>query len=141
MCRQGGYYEQAAYLAKEHGETELVVDILVEDSKNYGGALEYIWHQDPEVVCIILQIVETYLTMLGIPVFAKVRPCPDRALSKGSDKGIRRLLHWSIPPETHFTGRGKCRNFDREYFHPWGCQRSTEFVKLICTPLHESRFH
>lgn len=49
MCRQGGYYEQAAYLAKEHGETELVVDILVEDSKHYAGALEYIWHQSPEV--------------------------------------------------------------------------------------------
>ena len=50
MCRQGGYYEQAAYLAKRHGETELVVDILVEDSKRYGEALDYIWHQDPEVV-------------------------------------------------------------------------------------------
>lgn len=50
MCRQGGYYDQAAYLAKEHGETELVVDILIEDSKNYNAALEYIWHHDPEIV-------------------------------------------------------------------------------------------
>lgn len=50
MCRQGGYYEQAAYLAKKHGETELVVDILIEDSKNYAAALEYIWHQDPAIV-------------------------------------------------------------------------------------------
>ncbi|KAK0705621.1 hypothetical protein B0H67DRAFT_604379 [Lasiosphaeris hirsuta] len=48
MCRQGGYYEQAAYLAKKHGETELVVDILIEDSKAYDDALDFIWHLDPE---------------------------------------------------------------------------------------------
>ncbi|KAF4119495.1 vacuolar protein sorting-associated protein 11 [Geosmithia morbida] len=49
MCRQGGYYDQAAYLARKHGETDLVVDILVEDSKAYAEALEFIWRQDPEV--------------------------------------------------------------------------------------------
>ncbi|KYK56180.1 hypothetical protein DCS_08147 [Drechmeria coniospora] len=49
MCRQGGYYEQAAYLAKRHGETELVVDILMEDAKSYDEALDYIWRQDPDV--------------------------------------------------------------------------------------------
>ena len=51
MCRQGGYYEQAAYLAKRHGETEFVVDILIEDSKSYAEALDFIWRQDPEIVC------------------------------------------------------------------------------------------
>ena len=50
MCRQGGYYEQAAYLAQQHGETELVVDILVEDSKRYDEALAFIWQQEPETV-------------------------------------------------------------------------------------------
>ena len=50
MCRQGGYYEQAAYLAKKHGENEMVVDILIEDSKAYGDALDFIWHLDPETV-------------------------------------------------------------------------------------------
>ncbi|KAL6855468.1 Vacuolar protein sorting-associated protein 11 [Amphichorda felina] len=49
MCRQGGYYDQAAYLARKHGEIDLVVDILVEDSKKYADALDFIWHQDPEV--------------------------------------------------------------------------------------------
>ncbi|KAG7104772.1 Vacuolar protein sorting-associated protein 11 like [Verticillium longisporum] len=49
MCRQGGYYEQAAYLAKQHGEIDLVVDILIEDSKQYEEALDFIWRQDPEV--------------------------------------------------------------------------------------------
>ena len=52
MCRQGGYYEQAAYLAKQHGEIDLVVDILVEDSKNYDEALAFIWEQDPSIVRI-----------------------------------------------------------------------------------------
>jgi hypothetical protein len=53
MCRQGGYYEQAAYLATKHGEHELVVDILIEDSKKYDEALKYIWKQDPETVSMI----------------------------------------------------------------------------------------
>ncbi|KAL1882356.1 hypothetical protein VTK73DRAFT_1915 [Phialemonium thermophilum] len=48
MCRQGGYYEQAAYLAEKHGETDLVVDILIEDSKRYREALDFIWHLDPD---------------------------------------------------------------------------------------------
>lgn len=52
MCRQGGYYQQAAFLAKKHGETELVVDILIEDSKSYDEALDYIWHQDPAIVSL-----------------------------------------------------------------------------------------
>jgi hypothetical protein len=43
MCRQGGYYEQAAYLARKHGEHELVIDILIEDSHEYATALKYIW--------------------------------------------------------------------------------------------------
>lgn len=55
MCRQGGYYDQAAYLARKHGETDMVVDILVEDSKKYAEALDFIWHQDPEVAYPSLQ--------------------------------------------------------------------------------------
>jgi len=50
MCRQGGYYEQAAYLAKKHGENELVVDILIEDAKLYADALTFICHLDPDTV-------------------------------------------------------------------------------------------
>ncbi|KAL2069728.1 hypothetical protein VTL71DRAFT_14407 [Oculimacula yallundae] len=48
MCRQGGYYDQAAYLATKHGEHELVVDILIEDSKLYSEALQYIWRLEPD---------------------------------------------------------------------------------------------
>ena len=50
MCRQGGYFEQAAYLATKHGESELVIDILVEDSKKYAEALDYIWRLEPDIV-------------------------------------------------------------------------------------------
>ncbi|KAF2813315.1 vacuolar protein sorting-associated protein 11 [Mytilinidion resinicola] len=48
MCRQGGYYDQAAFLARKHEEHELVVDILIEDSKRYAEALAYIWRLEPE---------------------------------------------------------------------------------------------
>lgn len=48
MCRQGGYYEQAAYLATKHGDNEMVIDILIEDLKKYAEALQYIWRLDAE---------------------------------------------------------------------------------------------
>ncbi|KAF1817203.1 vacuolar protein sorting protein-like protein [Eremomyces bilateralis CBS 781.70] len=48
MCRQGGYFDQAAYLARKHEEHELVVDILIEDSKRYAEAIAYIWRLEPE---------------------------------------------------------------------------------------------
>ena len=50
MCRQGGYYDQAAYLATKHGENDVVVDILIEDSKKYGEALDIICRLQPAEV-------------------------------------------------------------------------------------------
>ncbi|KAF2460758.1 vacuolar protein sorting protein 11 [Lineolata rhizophorae] len=47
MCRQGGYYDQAAFLARKHNEHEVVVDILIEDSKKYEEALAYVWRLEP----------------------------------------------------------------------------------------------
>ena len=49
MCRQGGYYDQAVFLAKKYGEHELVVDILIEDSKSYKDALDYVWRLEPDL--------------------------------------------------------------------------------------------
>ncbi|KAK2754845.1 hypothetical protein FQN54_006738 [Arachnomyces sp. PD_36] len=49
MCRQGGYFEQAAYLATKHGENDLVVDILIEDSQKYEEALHFISCLDPSM--------------------------------------------------------------------------------------------
>jgi hypothetical protein len=67
MCRQGGYYEQAAYLATKHGEHELVVDILIEDSKKYAEALQYIWHLEPEAVSKHLRNLEHHADIsLGV---------------------------------------------------------------------------
>lgn len=63
MCRQGGYYEQAAYLATKHGEHELVVDILIEDSKKYADALDFISRLDPEAVSMILNRFLRILTL------------------------------------------------------------------------------
>ncbi|KAL2389865.1 hypothetical protein RJ035_001795 [Blastomyces gilchristii] len=48
MCRQGGYYEQAAYLATKHNENDMVIDILIEDSRKYEEALKYIWSLEPD---------------------------------------------------------------------------------------------
>ena len=48
MCRQGSYYDQAVFLAKRHGEHELIINILIEDSKNYEDALDYICRLEPE---------------------------------------------------------------------------------------------
>ena len=47
MCRQGGYFEQAAYLATKHDESDLVIDILIEDSKKYPEALAYLRRLEP----------------------------------------------------------------------------------------------
>jgi hypothetical protein len=52
MCRQGGYYRQAVYLATKHEEHGLVITILVEDSKDYGDALEYMWRLEPDLVSL-----------------------------------------------------------------------------------------
>ncbi|KAL6719443.1 Vacuolar protein sorting-associated protein 11 [Lecanora helva] len=49
MCRQGGYYDQAVFLAKKNKEHDLVIDILIEDSKKYTEALFYIWRLDPDL--------------------------------------------------------------------------------------------
>ncbi|KXJ86642.1 putative PEP5 protein [Microdochium bolleyi] len=61
MCRQGGYFEQAAYLATMHGESELVTDILIEDSKQYADALDYIWHLDVDTAYTCLMKYATVL--------------------------------------------------------------------------------
>ncbi|KAF2716341.1 vacuolar protein sorting-associated protein 11 [Polychaeton citri CBS 116435] len=47
MCRQGSYYDQAAFLARRHEEHGLVVDILIEDLKKYAESLAYIWRLQP----------------------------------------------------------------------------------------------
>lgn len=42
MCRQGGYYLQAAYLAQKHGQNDVVVDITLQDLNDYKTGLAFI---------------------------------------------------------------------------------------------------
>ena len=49
MCRQGGYSDQAAFLARKHNEHGLVIDILIEDLKRYAEAVAYIWRLEPKL--------------------------------------------------------------------------------------------
>ncbi|KAF4556432.1 hypothetical protein D9617_1g083100 [Elsinoe fawcettii] len=49
MCRQGGYSDQAAFLARKHNEHGLVIDILIEDLKKYAEAMAYILRLEPEL--------------------------------------------------------------------------------------------
>ncbi|KAL9636966.1 MAG: hypothetical protein Q9164_002496 [Protoblastenia rupestris] len=49
MCRQGGYYDQAVFLARKNQEHELVIDILIENSKKYEDAMDYIWRLEPDL--------------------------------------------------------------------------------------------
>jgi Zn finger protein HypA/HybF involved in hydrogenase expression len=86
MCRQGGYFDQAAFLARKHGEHELVVDVLIEDSKRFADALAYIWRLEPEVAyfnlmkyaTVLLQHVSKDTTQLFIDYYTGVfRPKKD----------------------------------------------------------------
>lgn len=51
MCRQGEYFDQAAFLARKHNEHDIVVDVLIEDCKKYAEAMAYIWRLEPVIVC------------------------------------------------------------------------------------------
>ena len=50
MCRQGGYFDQAAFLARKHSEHDMVISILIEDLRKYAEALAYIWRLEPKLV-------------------------------------------------------------------------------------------
>lgn len=99
MCRQGGYHEQAAYLAEKHGENDLVVDILIEDSKAYDVALDYIWHLDPQTVSTSLAtrlLLPFPLTSQGIPLSHEICSSSHRTLSERCNTDIHRLLHRQV---------------------------------------------
>jgi vacuolar protein sorting-associated protein 11 len=93
MCRQGGYSEQAAYLATKHGENSLVVDILIEDSKKYPEALAYIRQLEPTAAYpnmmkyarILLEHCPDQMTQLFIDYHTgKYRPQEEAAASDKS---------------------------------------------------------
>jgi vacuolar protein sorting-associated protein 11 len=53
VCRQGRYYEQAAYLAQKYEEHDTFISILVENLKQYSRALKYIKQLPPSEVIIL----------------------------------------------------------------------------------------
>ena len=56
VCRHGGYFEQAVYLAEKAGDDNIVVSILVENLEKYNDALNYLSSLDPNrVSCIYLE--------------------------------------------------------------------------------------
>ncbi|KAH6621504.1 hypothetical protein B0J18DRAFT_450620 [Chaetomium sp. MPI-SDFR-AT-0129] len=114
MCRQGGYFEQAAYLATKHGEHDLVVDILIEDSKAYAEALDYIWHLDPETAYSCLQkyarvLIENcaedatqlfidyytgrFVPKVEVPVAPDAQPAANGGFVVGAANAVQNLSH------------------------------------------------
>ncbi|TKX22514.1 putative E3 ubiquitin-protein ligase PEP5 [Elsinoe australis] len=86
MCRQGGYSDQAAFLARKHNEHGLVIDILIEDLKRYAEAMAYILRLEPELAyengikyaAVLLEHTSTEETQFLIDYFTGVyRPKKD----------------------------------------------------------------
>jgi hypothetical protein len=50
VCRQAGYYEHAAYLARKWGRHEDYLRIQIEDAARYSEALAYLRRLGPESV-------------------------------------------------------------------------------------------
>lgn len=106
MCRQGGYYDQAVVLSKKHGEHDRVVDILIEDSKKYDDALDYIWRRDADVAYsnlmrygrVLLEHCPDQTTRLFIDYYTgKFRPrkdvpaAPAQATTGGAASAVQNL--------------------------------------------------
>lgn len=90
MCRQGGYFEQAAFLATKYHEHQLVVSILIEDLKQYAQALQYIWRLPAEVAYPFLI---KYARVL-------INHCPDDATLLFIDYYTGRYRPKQDPPPT-----------------------------------------
>ncbi|KAG4305214.1 hypothetical protein PORY_001384 [Pneumocystis oryctolagi] len=55
IFRQGGYFDQAAYLANEHQDHDTYLSIQIEDKKDYEKSLKYILNLDPQYVFLCLK--------------------------------------------------------------------------------------
>ncbi|KAL9059035.1 MAG: hypothetical protein Q9162_001423 [Coniocarpon cinnabarinum] len=95
MCRQGGYFDQAAYLARKHQDHEVVVSVLVEDLKKYAEALAYIWRLEPgaayqnlmKYATVLLEHCPQEATQLFIDYYTgQFRPKKDAVITTASSK-------------------------------------------------------
>lgn len=89
MCRQAGYHDQAAVLARRHNEHGLVVDILIEDLKKYAEAVAYIQRLQPidayenfmKYGTVLLEHCPTEMTQMFIDYFTgNFRPKKDAVI-------------------------------------------------------------
>ena len=89
MCRQAGYHDQAAVLARRHDEHGLVVDILIEDLKKYAEAVAYIQRLEPAEAysnfmkygTVLLEHCPTEMTQMFIDYFTGTfRPKKDAVI-------------------------------------------------------------
>jgi hypothetical protein len=77
---------------------------LIEDSKNYVEALDYVWRQDPDIVRGSSHWSERWLTCPGIPLSTEIRPSAHRELSSRCYQAIRGLLYRKLPTSADFEG-------------------------------------
>ena len=109
MCRQGGYYDQAVYLAKKHGEHDLVADILIEDSKEYDNALDYVWRLGPDMAYpnlmkyarVLLEHCPTNTTQVFIDYYTGVYR-PKKDLPTSAPSAIQGGMASAIPSFSSF---------------------------------------
>lgn len=64
VCRQGRYYEQAAYLAQKYQEHDTYISILVENLKQYSRALKYIKQLPPSEVSLLRGLTDSRLVRI-----------------------------------------------------------------------------
>lgn len=75
VCRQAGYFEHAAYLAKKYVRHEEYLRIQVEDAQNYKEALEYLRGMGEDAVSP--QNIYVLFTKIGIDrrQYGSIRSC------------------------------------------------------------------
>lgn len=61
MCRQAGYFEHAAYLAKKYERHEDYLRIQIEDAGDFRDAGAYLRKLGPEAVSLLFPWLATYL--------------------------------------------------------------------------------
>ena len=108
MCRQGGYYDQAVFLAKKNEEHELVIDVLIENLKKYEEALDYLWHLNADLAYpslmkyarVLLEHCPEDTTQIFIDYYnGSYRPKEDKSTSEEavSDPVSNRATFLSLP--------------------------------------------
>lgn len=91
VCRQGRYYEQAAFLAQKYGEHDTFISILVENLKQYSRALKYIKQLPPsEVLLFLMKLI------VGGDELARLRKDVPWRMARRNYRFIYHVLQWTL---------------------------------------------